>query len=627
MEGINRELQEIEKEVNSQSYTIAQRKLNKLQERKDLTREIQAKIQILLSKNVFHAAENQKERLHLAEEAVKECRELDDNELLIEALTELARCKFHIMKYDESLENIEEIKNLLKDTKTQVKNYYKKMKVILDDLTALNYNRMADKLGVSYKNKALEISKNNLKQAEDLALPYLILEVRYTIMRIMNDLGDFNTFEEWVNDSAKIAQKANEEIWEVRFTSYLARVINGLFGRHSEAIEIMQKSFKIFDKYEINYSQLRIIEAMAYFNQGNLEKAIEFHKDNPLTLIEEDGFGHYIINKNIRFFEGLHYWWLGDFEKAISTMKEIMEEAKKVNDKTSLGEKDALTGIYIDQGKLDLALEIIAEQYKSVSAIAHLFPEFALRIGKARAFRLFSKIYYLQGKYELALEHAEYCVDVYLNIGEDYNLVENLLLTIKILYERNELDIKNNYLKKLEKVADKSENPYFKQSSQVGSALALKTSYDPKDWAKAIKLLEEVMKDKIVNHTLTADAMIILCELLITEFSYTGNQDILQRLEKYTDELENIAYKQNAFHIKLEASHIHLLTLWLKAQYSLAEIDLEKANELLLKTRNMADEEGLMKLAEKITLHHGEMIARIDQWAQMVKNYTDFLKE
>jgi hypothetical protein len=41
----------------------------------------------------------------------------------------------------------------------------------------------------------------------------------------------------------------------------------------------------------------------------------------------------------------------------------------------------------------------------------------------------------------------------------------------------------------------------------------------------------------------------------------------------------------------------------------------------------MADEEGLLKLAEKITLQHGEMVTRIDQWAEIVKNYTDFLKE
>ena len=41
----------------------------------------------------------------------------------------------------------------------------------------------------------------------------------------------------------------------------------------------------------------------------------------------------------------------------------------------------------------------------------------------------------------------------------------------------------------------------------------------------------------------------------------------------------------------------------------------------------MADEEGLIRLAEKNTKQHEEIIARIDQWAVHVRNYYDFLKD
>jgi len=54
---------------------------------------------------------------------------------------------------------------------------------------------------------------------------------------------------------------------------------------------------------------------------------------------------------------------------------------------------------------------------------------------------------------------------------------------------------------------------------------------------------------------------------------------------------------------------------------------LEKAKSLLEKIRDMADEEGLIKLAEKITSQHGEIVTRIDQWAIHVKNYYDFIKD
>ena len=72
-----KELQTIEKEVNSQSYAIARKKLLKLQERTDLTKEDHIKIKILLSRNVFHFAPGQDYRYELAKEVAKECQEVD----------------------------------------------------------------------------------------------------------------------------------------------------------------------------------------------------------------------------------------------------------------------------------------------------------------------------------------------------------------------------------------------------------------------------------------------------------------------------------------------------------------------------------------------------------------------
>lgn len=41
----------------------------------------------------------------------------------------------------------------------------------------------------------------------------------------------------------------------------------------------------------------------------------------------------------------------------------------------------------------------------------------------------------------------------------------------------------------------------------------------------------------------------------------------------------------------------------------------------------MADEEGLLRLAEKITMQHGELLERIDNWDIFICRYYEFLKD
>ena len=119
--------------------------------------------------------------------------------------------------------------------------------------------------------------------------------------------------------------------------------------------------------------------------------------------------------------------------------------------------------------------------------------------------------------------------------------------------------------------------------------------------------------------------MIHLCELLIREFSISGDPEILLELESYTKRLDDEAKKQNSHKLRLEAHSIRLLTLWFKAQYSIADIDIQRANQLLIKARDMADEEGLIQLAEKITQQQGIIIKRMDKWDDYIRKYYKFI--
>ncbi|NHJ38448.1 MAG: hypothetical protein FK731_00340 [Asgard group archaeon] len=623
MEGITKELQAIEKEVNSQSYVIAHRKLQALLKRKNLSKEDQIRIKILMGKNVYQLAKNQLTFLKYAEEAAIESKEIGNHELHLKALVEVARCKCYVLEYYESLELIGTIENKLEAIWSPNDIEYKKIQVALLNVKGIIYYLFFDDLVEAYK-----FVNKSIKTAEKLNIPYLQLESYYIMLRLKYETFDFDGFEKWVFEKIAIAEENEEEIWKAQFLIILAQVFNNTYARYDDAIYYSQKAMEIFNKYELDYNFFRHIEMMTHWYKGNLEKFYEMFKSIPVEITEEKSFKTCYHKFNHFLIEGLYSRKIGDLDKAVKCLKEVNAFWGKIKGKENSDMQILrITEIYIEQGKLSLALENAIRMNDDNFSAEGIYDDFALELFKIYILTCFSKIYYLQGSFKLAFEHTQKCIEYLTKIDYTHLLIEMLFLMIKIQFERRELDFSNEYIKQLEELANREQSSISKHTYLVGKALVLKASTNAEHWNEAINILEEIVKEEITRHALTAEAMIFLCELLVTEFSYTGDTGILQKLEKYTTELEEIAYKQNSYHIKLESTHIHLLTLWLKAQYSLADIDLEKAKVLLEKIRNMADEEGLINLAEKITLRNQDIITRIDQWAIHIKNYRDFLKE
>ncbi len=59
----------------------------------------------------------------------------------------------------------------------------------------------------------------------------------------------------------------------------------------------------------------------------------------------------------------------------------------------------------------------------------------------------------------------------------------------------------------------------------------------------------------------------------------------------------------------------------------MVEIDFQKAKIVLDNARKIADEEGLYKLAEKLTLQQERLINQLSQWDDFIRKYYEFIKE
>ena len=604
-----KELSFIEKDLDWHNFRIAHDKLTKLSERKNLPIEILVRIKLLNSKNLEEI--EPEKRLEFAEEALAQSKRLNNPELQLTAIIEIARCKQQLALFQECLDTLEKGEKILEEIVQEESSELVKKKILLLFYKGICLNRLG-KLDLAF-----EILTKSKGLADTLNEKVLLKDIYYWLAINRGHAEDYEHGLELGFKGKRIAEEIKHEASEADFLN----LIGGYYqwtGKYSKAKELFEKGISIRKKINKNYDEFNFRIGLNYYFIGELDKAIEFFKES--RKFDEKNY-NYRARRNLHWESAIIAWKKGELDKAIEHMKKSLDLSKSVGDRYHTNLYSIfLAAIYFDQGKIDLALEI------TLNALENL-PLNSQNYSISLAQQLLGKIYHVKGDFNLALDHAQKSLRVQTKMEVTHHLVETLLLLISIVIDKRDISLANNYLEKLDKIIKENESRYFEQTFIVGQAIILKVSSRPRNWIKAIDLLEKVVTDDILNHSLTVFAMISLCELLINEFSISGDTEVLLELERYTEILTNIAKKQNSYNLKIEANNIRILTLWLKAQFSIVEIDIQKAKELLVKARDMADEEGLLRLAEKITQQQGELITRIDHWDEFIKKYYDFLKD
>ena len=138
--------------------------------------------------------------------------------------------------------------------------------------------------------------------------------------------------------------------------------------------------------------------------------------------------------------------------------------------------------------------------------------------------------------------------------------------------------------------------------------------------------MEEITSESIAEYNTTLLALISLCELLLNEFSISGVEEILSDLETHTSRLLDIAQKQNSYTLRVKAYHIRIVTLWLKAQHSKVDINIQNARRLLQEAQDLAESHGLNKLAIKITTQNEKMLEKLENWDEFIRKYYEFIR-
>ncbi len=356
-------------------------------------------------------------------------------------------------------------------------------------------------------------------------------------------------------------------------------------GRFDRALAQYRQSFIIFEKLKdrrgigINLSNIGSV----YQERGNLDLALEY-KQNALQILEEvgDQRNFALTLQNI----GEIYTSKGDLTLAFEYAQRSLAIFEELGSKLSVAENLIFIGdIFKTKGDLDSALEFYERSLD-------LYQE----MGRPGALPLASigEIFHAQEKYKLALENYKQSLDSFEKMGyeplETRTLYYNL---IRLSIDTNALDQAKEYIQRIQKINEKEDNIVLSQICRVAEALLLKTSKRITNIAKAQKLLQQVAEEKIIFFELTVDAVLNLCDLLLAELRTFGNEEILSEVKSWSNKLLELAQKQHSFSLLAE-------TYLLQSRLALLELDIEQAQILLDKAKNLADKNDLQQLHTKI---------------------------
>lgn len=416
-------------------------------------------------------------------------------------------------------------------------------------------------------------------------------------------------------------------------------------GDLDQALKYHQQGFEInkelSDKQGISGSLNNL--GLVHWSKGNFDQAIEYYQQS-LEIGEELGDKQSIaaVLNNL----GNVYQMKGDHNQAMECYQRSLILRKEIGTKDDIALSLINLGVsYRMRGDLNQA----QENYQRSQTI---YEELGNKKGIALALNNLGDIYSLKGDLNLALEHFQQSLPIYeelgikqefamslLNIGEIYRKKGNLDKALKYyqqslaIYEEvgNDplattviyqliwlaLDNKNTimareYLQKIEQINKRTNNLVIDQRYRLAKALSLKTSKRARHKVKAGDILELLVEEEIVDHSLTTTAMIHLSDLLLSELKATGEEEVLREVKDLTQRLLDIAKQQSSHSLLVE-------TYLLQSKLALIELDVEKADKLLTQAHIIAKEKGLNMLARKVMYEHELLQSQLNKWKLIIK--------
>ncbi|MFX1328844.1 MAG: tetratricopeptide repeat protein [Promethearchaeota archaeon] len=471
-------------------------------------------------------------------------------------------------------------------------------------------------------NKALSILDDLLK--EKAIQMNLIQEFGARVAKLVA-LMALKKYEQ-VNQEIKLSEEIINQMDEnIKENSLVKDGIGRLFsikggfysvqGDLENAIVNLNRSIAVYEALNDKKSTFYQLEALGWVKraQGKLDEAlIYFHK--MLDLAKEISSERHIARAE--FSVAFTYFYKGDLNQATEYAQQCLVLYKKLNHFRGLSSVYSTLGsIFRGKGEFDKSLEyyhkVLTLQNENLNiqqAVTHFY---------CYAHRNMGWIYYYKNKINKSIEHLQEAKKAHKLLCEsnstifDYDLILNNLLLVLSAIEAKEFRQIEESMKEISEFANKW--PWTDFFRRFGEAIILKSKQRAKYRFQAQQIFEDILDTKF-DYQIEFMIQTNLCDLLLDELKYSGDEEILLEIQNLLNRISDIATKQRSITTLIDAYS-------LQAKLALIEGNAELSRKLLTKALKIAENKGLDLLTKKLIIQQNQLFNQLEEWrALFIRN-------
>jgi len=421
-------------------------------------------------------------------------------------------------------------------------------------------------------------------------------------------------------------------------------------GNYPETIKYAKKVYRTIRKEASNPQLIEILAMMGHAScwLGNFEKGYQYlneAKQKLKSLPEISEERRVVLQSMIYIGKNCGYMQQGKGDKLYKNAMKLLSLYERIDDTFVLAEIYYQLGSLYTFVRIDINLAIkysykcqpLAEKLGNITLIALnlvtigciyimtgdlekalFYHEEALKktdtvMIKMSIFNNVSMIHTQKGELEKALESLDNAFELANKVNATYILMSTLASMIEVLVLMGRNQRAEEHLIKLKEIAEKEENPFAELYTHFCEGFILKTKNRIQDRAKAQSIFEEIVEQEVISGEVTMKALINLCDLLVEEFRFTTELEVLDDLNKLIEKLISIAKSQNSFWILAE-------TYLLQAKFALLKGDLNSARKKLTEAQDLAEKNNLKLLGEKVSYEHDKILQDLKVWESFIEN-------
>ncbi|MFX1510994.1 MAG: tetratricopeptide repeat protein [Promethearchaeota archaeon] len=376
-------------------------------------------------------------------------------------------------------------------------------------------------------------------------------------------------------------------------------------GELDIGLKYLEQSLKVYDDAgnQGQIVKLRNNIGMIYSNKGELDLALDYYH-KALTDSEKLGNKRFISALSVNI--GMIYFSRGElnsaleyYQKSLTIFEELKSQAELASCLNNIG------NVYEIRGELDRALEFYERSLIIVK-------ELRMKQEMADGLHNLGKIYHEKGDFEAAVVHYNDSLELYEQIGNNLDIVGTITNLIRLAVSQGDSVIAEKHLTQLQEISEKEDNKLIDQNYRFSKAIILKDSDRVIKRAEAQQLFKEISEEEVLSADLTSEAMFNLCELIYLELQTSGSEEALNELKTVLQQLLVIAEEQQNF-------SLYVQTNLLQSKAALLELDVKKAQQLLSRAQQIAEEKGLVKLAMMASGEYDSLLDQIGKWDTFIE--------